>query len=63
MSDIALAERIGQFLEGNWSGAKRIQGVQGGARGYLLSLAAKRAMRPMLAPGTEKLLYCGRGPG
>ena len=48
MSDIALAERIGQFLEGNWSGAKRIQGVQGGARGYLLSLAAKRAMRPML---------------
>ncbi len=32
MTDIALAQRLEHFLEGTWTGSKRIQGLQGGAR-------------------------------
>jgi transcription-repair coupling factor (superfamily II helicase) len=48
MTDIALAQRLEHFLGGPWTGSKRLQGIQGGARGYVLSLAALRARRPML---------------
>jgi transcription-repair coupling factor (superfamily II helicase) len=48
MTDIALAERLELFLQGTWTGNKRIQGLQGGARAYVLSLVAERAKRPML---------------
>ena len=48
MTDIALAQRIENFLQGNWTGSRRIQGLQGGARAYMLALAARRAHRPFL---------------
>src|SRR4026207_723345 len=48
MTDIALAQRIENFLQGNWTGSRRIQGLQGGARAYMLALAARRAHRPVL---------------
>jgi transcription-repair coupling factor (superfamily II helicase) len=48
MTDIALAQRIENFLQGNWTGSRRIQGLQGGARAYMLALAARRANRPFL---------------
>lgn len=48
MTELALAQRIENFLQGNWTGSKRIQGLQGGARAYALSLAARRANQPFL---------------
>ncbi len=48
MTGSALADRLERFLQGTWTGAKRIQGLQGGARAYLLSLAAARERRPIL---------------
>jgi transcription-repair coupling factor (superfamily II helicase) len=48
MTDQALSEKLGQFLRGTWAGGKRIQGIQGGARAYLLALAAADAKRPLL---------------
>ncbi len=48
MTAIPLAERLERFLHGTWTGAKRIQGLQGGARAFILSLAAARAQRPAL---------------
>ena len=48
MTDQSLSERLAQFLRGTWTGSKRIQGIQGGARAYLLALAAAEAQRPML---------------
>ena len=48
MTDQPLSEKLGQFLRGNWTGDKRIQGIQGGARAYLLALAAAEAQRPLL---------------
>ncbi len=43
-----LSEKLAQFLRGTWAGSKRIQGIQGGARAYLLALAAADGQRPML---------------
>ncbi|HUR71212.1 MAG TPA: transcription-repair coupling factor [Candidatus Limnocylindrales bacterium] len=43
-----LSERLAQFLRGNWSASKRIQGIQGGARAYLIALAAAEIQRPVL---------------
>ena len=43
-----LSEKLAQFLRGTWTGSKRIQGIQGGARAYLLALAAADSQRPML---------------
>jgi len=48
MSDPSLNDRLGRFLDGAWQGAKRVQGIQGGARAYVLSLVAARSRRPML---------------
>jgi transcription-repair coupling factor (superfamily II helicase) len=48
MTAIALADRLLRFLNGTWTGSKRVQGLQGGARAYLLSLIAARSERPML---------------
>ncbi|HMA79662.1 MAG TPA: hypothetical protein VKR81_02185, partial [Candidatus Binatia bacterium] len=48
MTGSALADRLERFLQGTWTGAKRIQGLQGGARAYLLSLVAAPARRPIL---------------
>src|SRR6476659_8515168 len=48
MTELALAQRIENFLQGNWTGSRRIQGLQGGARAYMLALAARRANRPFL---------------
>ena len=48
MTEIAVAQRIENFLQGNWTGSRRIQGLQGGARAYVLSLAARRVDRPFL---------------
>ena len=48
MTDLPLIDQLDRFLAGTWAGSKRIQGVQGGARAYLLSLVAARARRPLL---------------
>jgi transcription-repair coupling factor (superfamily II helicase) len=48
MSDSLLSDKLDHFLHGTWTGAKRIQGIQGGARAYLLSLIAARSCRPLL---------------
>src|SRR5690349_8472412 len=48
MTEIALAPRIESFLQGNWTGSKRIQGLQGGARAFVISLAAHRLNRPIV---------------
>jgi len=48
MTHQQLSEKLSQFLRGNWTGGKRIQGIQGGARAYLLALAAVEARRPLL---------------
>ena len=48
MTGSALADRLERFLQGTWTGAKRIQGLQGGARAYVLSLVAAPARRPIL---------------
>jgi transcription-repair coupling factor (superfamily II helicase) len=48
MTERSLTSRLENFLLGHWSGAKRVQGLQGGAHAYALSLAAAGADRPML---------------
>jgi len=48
MADLPLIDKLEQFLSGTWQESKRIQGVQGGARAYLLALVAARARRPLL---------------
>jgi len=48
MTQTHVAQRIENFLQGSWTGSRRIQGIQGGARAYVLSLAARRAQRPIL---------------
>jgi hypothetical protein len=48
MSDLALSEKLEQFLRRHWNGIKRVQGLQGGAGAYVLALAAISARRPML---------------
>ena len=55
MSAVALADRLDRFLHGTWTGSKRVQGLQGGARALVLSLIAARARRPILivTPGAR----------
>ena len=48
MSESNLRERLRKFLHGTWRGAKRLQGLQGGARAYILSLVAEEIRRPIL---------------
>ena len=56
MSTLALADRLANFLAGTWTGSKRVQGLQGGAHAFVLSLMAERAQRPILivAPGARE---------
>src|ERR1041384_2620015 len=48
MTEISLAQRIENFLQGNWSGSRRIQGLQGGGSADVLARAARHANRPFL---------------
>jgi len=48
MSERSLTNKLEQFLQGSWTGIKRIQGIQGGARAYVLSLVAAKSRRPIL---------------
>jgi transcription-repair coupling factor (superfamily II helicase) len=48
MSNTALKDKLRYFIEGRGTGAKRVQGLQGGARALVLSLAAENTRRPML---------------
>jgi transcription-repair coupling factor (superfamily II helicase) len=55
MSLSALRENIAPLAAGRWTGEKRILGLQGGARAYLLSFIAQKRREPMLivAPTTR----------
>jgi len=48
MSDLAFTDRLERFLRGTWLGSKRIQGLQGGARAFVLARLAARLKRPLL---------------
>jgi transcription-repair coupling factor (superfamily II helicase) len=48
MSETALIDKLEHFLSGIWHGLKRIQGLQGGARAYIISLVAQNQNRPIL---------------
>jgi transcription-repair coupling factor (superfamily II helicase) len=48
MTEPSLVDRLDRLLSGTWTGSKRIQGLQGGARAYLLALVAARTSRPIL---------------
>jgi transcription-repair coupling factor (superfamily II helicase) len=48
MSDLDLSAKLERFLQGTWTGMKRVQGLQGGARAYVLSLVAEKSRRPIL---------------
>ena len=54
MNDFDLGTKLEGFLQGSWTGAKRVQGIQGGAKAYVLSLVAEKSRRPILiiAPST-----------
>ncbi|MFQ5849052.1 MAG: transcription-repair coupling factor [Candidatus Binatia bacterium] len=51
-----MQEKVETFFDGDWKGEKRIHGLQGGARAYILSLFAARTKRPILviAPTTRE---------
>ena len=48
MIDRALIQQLEHFLQGSWTGSKRVQGLQGGARAFVPALAANRLNRPIL---------------
>jgi transcription-repair coupling factor (superfamily II helicase) len=48
MDDAKLKLTLSRFLDGKWTGAKRLQGLQGGALPYLLALVAEQGQRPIL---------------
>jgi transcription-repair coupling factor (superfamily II helicase) len=48
MSDLDLSAKLERFLQGTWTGVKRVQGLQGGARAYVISLVAEKSRRPIL---------------
>src|SRR5262245_61844044 len=48
MTELPLSARFETFLRGTWTGVKRIQGLQGGGRAYVLSLVAAVTRRPIL---------------
>ena len=56
MSTVLLQDKLSRFLQGRWSGSKRVQGLQGGARPFVLSLVAANSRRPILivAPGANE---------
>jgi transcription-repair coupling factor (superfamily II helicase) len=48
MSPADLKAKLEHFLRGQWTGTKRVQGLQGGARAYALSLIAESRGRPLM---------------
>jgi transcription-repair coupling factor (superfamily II helicase) len=48
MNTSELEQAVQRFLGEKWTGAKRLQGLQGGALAYVLATAAARKSRPML---------------
>ena len=48
MSASSLTETLRSLLSARWQGVEKIHGLQGGARGYLLSLIAERRREPIL---------------
>ncbi|HTN69501.1 MAG TPA: transcription-repair coupling factor [Methylomirabilota bacterium] len=48
MSHAALRDKLQHFLQGTWTGPKRLQGLQGSARSYVISLVAENCRRPFL---------------
>jgi transcription-repair coupling factor (superfamily II helicase) len=48
MSAAILQEKLKRFLQGRWTGARRVQGLQGGARAFVLSLVAGASRRPLV---------------
>ena len=48
MNGSKIKEMLHRFLDGKWSGAKRLQGLQGGALAYVLGLVAEQNRRPIL---------------
>ena len=61
MSVFDLREKLERFLPDTWIGAKRVQGIQGGARAYVLSLVAAQRRGPILiispTPSDAENLY------
>jgi hypothetical protein len=56
MTHTFMQEKIDTFFGGEWTGERRIHGLKGGARAYLLSLLAAKTNRPILliAPTTRE---------
>ena len=48
MNTSELEQAVQRFLGEKWTGAKRLQGLQGGALAYVLATAAAQKSRPML---------------
>jgi transcription-repair coupling factor (superfamily II helicase) len=48
MNDSDLGAKLEHFLQGTWAGVKRVQGIQGGGKAYVLSLVARKSRRPIL---------------
>jgi transcription-repair coupling factor (superfamily II helicase) len=48
MSHADLKTKLEHFLQGTWTGTKRVQGLQGGAQAYVLSLIAEKSRRPLM---------------
>ena len=48
MNPPTLKEKLKAFFEGSWKGEKRVGGLKGAARGYLLSLLAEETRRPIV---------------
>ena len=48
MNASELEQAVHRFFSGKWTGAKRLQGLQGGALAYVLATAAAQRNRPML---------------
>ncbi|MGH7766270.1 MAG: hypothetical protein ACREQP_02345, partial [Candidatus Binatia bacterium] len=45
---MSLNENIEPLIGGRWTGEKRLRGLQGGARAYLLALVAERRREPIV---------------
>ena len=48
MNDFDLGTELERFLLGSWIGARRIQGIQGGATAYVLVLVVESSRWPIL---------------
>ncbi len=48
MTHSPLQEKLDTFMGGEWTGEKRIHGLKGGGRAYLLSFLAEKTKRPIL---------------